>query len=122
MLSIICLPKGGILSSKVTPTYFLVLVVGIQVFQGYRHHAFRNIPVQKWERFARLQVTAGFEHILFAAFCLLSFGLPGFLLGDACLNGFEGLAAEGAEAVWTRWYKQLCHLFILHLGNEWLSL
>ena len=105
-----------------TPTYFLVTVVGIQVFQGYRHHAFRNISVQKRQRFARLQVTAGLELILFATFFLLSFGFPGFLLCDACLNGFEGLPAEGAEAVWTRWYKQLCHLFILHLGNERLSL
>lgn len=106
----------------ITQTYFLVVVIGIQVFHGYRHHALRNIPVQKWERFARLQVDAGLELILFAAFCLLSFGLPGFLLGDARLNGFEGLAGEGAEAVWTRRYKQLCHLFILHLQKERLSL
>lgn len=96
------------------PTYFLIVVVRIQVLQRYRHHAFSNVPVHKREWFARLQITAGLELILIIAF-FLSLGLLGVLLCDAFLNGFEGLTTERAEAVWTWWYKQLCHLFILRV-------
>lgn len=109
------------LKFEIKPTYFLIIVVRIQVLQRYRHHAFSNVPVNKGERFARLQVTAGLEVILIIAFSLLPLGLLGVLLGDACLNGFEGLTTKGVEAVWTWWYKQLCHLFILHLQNEQLA-
>ena len=84
-----------ILEFKIKQTYILITVVGIQVLQRCRHHAFRGIPVQEGEWFACLQVTAGLGRVVIFAFFLLSLGLLGILgllLGDPSLDGFEGLA------------------------------
>lgn len=108
------------LKFEIKKTYFLIAVVGIQVLQWCRHQAFRSVPIQKREGGARLQVTTGLGLILIIVFSLLCLGLLGVLC-DTALDGFEGLATKGAEAVWTWWYKQLCHLFILRLQSEQLA-
>lgn len=99
-------------------THFLISVVGVQVLQRCRHQAFGNLTVQEGQWLSRLQIHAGLDLVLIIALFLLPLGPLAVLLCDACLNCFEGLAAEGAEALWTWWYKQLCHLFILLLQSE----
>lgn len=108
-------------SLKFRQTYFLISVVGIQVFQRCWHQARRNVPIQKREWFACLQVTAGPGLIVTIAFSLLCLWFLGIFLSNPSLDGFEGLTTETAETIWTWWFKQLCHLFILHFQGEQLT-
>lgn len=93
------------------------MVVGIQVLQGGWHQALREV-IEKREGLARLQITARFGLIVVLGFLLCPFGFLGFLLGNPALDGFEGLASEGAHAVWTWWCKEVRHLFILQFQQE----
>lgn len=76
----------------------------------------RDVPVDEGERLPRLQVAVGLGPIVIVAVAAaLRPRSPGLLLGDAPLDGGQRLGDEGAEAVRSGRYKQLCHLVILLL-------
>lgn len=94
----------------------LIAVVGVNVLQWDGHQVRRDVPIDKGKGFPRLQITVGLRPVFIvavaAAPCPWS---PGLLLGDAPLNGGQRLGDEGAEAVRSGRFKQLCHLVILLL-------
>lgn len=97
-------------------TDLLVAVEGVQVLQRGGHQRGRDVPVNKGEGFPRLQVAVGSGPIFVVAVAAaIRPRSPGLLLGDAPLDGGQRLGAEGAEAVRSGRYKQLCHLVILLL-------
>lgn len=97
-------------------TDLLTAVVGVQVLQRSGHQVGRDVPVDEGERFPRLQVAVGLRPIfIIAVAATLRPWSPGLLLGDAPLDGGERLGGEGAEAVRSGRYKQLCHFVILLL-------
>lgn len=99
-----------------TETDLLIAVEGVQVLQRGGHQVGGGVPVDEGERFPRLQVTVGLGPIfVIAVAAALRPWSPGLLLGDAPLDGGQRLGDEGAEAVRSGRYKQLCHLVILLL-------
>lgn len=76
----------------------------------------RGVPIDERQRFPRLKIAVGFGPIFVVAVAAaLHPWSPGLLLGDAPLDGGQRLGDEGAEAVRSGRYKQLCHLVILLL-------
>lgn len=97
-------------------TDLLIAVECIQILQGGGDKRGRDVPVDEGERFPRLQVTVGLGPIfIITVTAALRPWSPGLLLGDAPLDGGQRLGDEGAEAVRSGRYKQLCHLVILLL-------
>lgn len=97
-------------------TDLLTAVVGVHVLQRGGHQVRRDVPINEGERFSRFQVTVGLGPIfIIAVAAALHPWSPGLLLGDAPLDGGQRLGNEGAEAVRSGRYKQLCHLVILLL-------
>lgn len=108
--------KDGFDSFNNFETDLLVAVVGVQVLQRSGHHVARDVAIDEGERFPCLQVAVGLRPIfIIAVAATLRPWSPGLLLGNAPLDGFERLRDEGAEAVRSGRYKQLCHLVILLL-------
>lgn len=95
-------------------TDLLIAVVGVHVLQRGGHQVGRDVPIDEGERFPRLQVTVGLGPIVIVTVALHPWS-PGLLLDDAPLDGGQRLGGEGAEAVRSGRYKQLCHLVILLL-------
>lgn len=99
-----------------TASDLLIAVVGVEVLQWSGHQVRRNVSINEGKGFPCLQVTVGagpiFVDVIAAALHPRSTSL---LLGDAPLNGGQRLGDEGAEAVRSGRYKQLCHLVILLL-------
>lgn len=94
----------------------LIAVEGVHVLQRGGHQVGRDVPVDKGQGFPRLQVAVGLGPIFVVAVdAALRPRSPGLLLGDAPLDGGQRLGDEGAEAVRSGRYKQLCHLVILLL-------
>lgn len=116
-----------LLINKVITSYFpvlerpqitdlLIAVVRVDVLQRGGHQVGRDIPVDEGERLPRLQVAVRRGPILVVTVAAaLRPRSPGLLLGDAPLDGGQRLGDEGAEAVRSGRYKQLCHLVILLL-------
>lgn len=99
-----------------TEADLLIAVEGVQVLQRSGHQVRRGVPVDEGQRFPCLQVAVGLWTIfIIAVAAALRPWSPGLLLGDAPLDGGQRLGDEGAEAVGSGRYKQLCHLVILLL-------
>lgn len=100
-------------------THLLTAIVGVDVLQRGGHQAGRNVPINEGERFPCLHIAVGLGPIFIVAVAAaLHPWSPGLLLGDAPFDGGQRLGDEGAEAVRSGRYKQLCHLVILLLQRE----
>lgn len=92
-------------------------VEGVQVFQGYRHQSFWDLPVDEGEALPGLQVTVGLGLVVVVIVTVTAV-LPGrllvLLLLEAQLEGRQRLRVELLEAV-RAWgcEKGRGHVFIL---------
>lgn len=97
-------------------TDLLIAVEGVHILKWGGHQVGRDVPINEGEGFPRLQIAVGLRPIFIVTVAAaLRPWSPSLLLSDTPLDGGQRLRSEGAEAVRSGRYKQLCHLVILLL-------